>query len=148
MQSAEDQVTGLGRGQGADAEGLAQPAAGVLDQIEDPGLGVVQRRQQQPHAVSARDVPREVEPPCGPRALADEGVGRRKKMLARLGGDTLIIKAAGVALSETGAASLGTMLKSKEGLLSTSNSPLRSKISPLGGSMLCSLILLLRDKTK
>ncbi|MFO7714858.1 thiamine pyrophosphate-dependent enzyme [Desulfosarcina sp.] len=36
-------------------------------------------------------------------ALADEGVGRRKKMLSRLGGDTLIIKAAGVALPETGA---------------------------------------------
>ena len=36
-------------------------------------------------------------------ALADEGVGRRKKMLARLGGDTLIIKAAGVTLPETGA---------------------------------------------
>ncbi|WP_372683584.1 thiamine pyrophosphate-dependent enzyme [Desulfosarcina sp.] len=36
-------------------------------------------------------------------ALADEGVGRRKKMLTRLGGDTLIIKAAGVTLPETGA---------------------------------------------
>ena len=36
-------------------------------------------------------------------ALADEGVGRRKKMLVRLGGDTLIIKAAGVTLPETGA---------------------------------------------
>ena len=30
-------------------------------------------------------------------ALADEGVGRRKKMLARLGPDTLVIKAIGVA---------------------------------------------------
>ena len=36
-------------------------------------------------------------------ALADEGVGRRKKMLARLGSDTLIIKAAGVTLPDTGA---------------------------------------------
>ncbi|MCB2148259.1 MAG: 2-oxoacid:acceptor oxidoreductase family protein [Deltaproteobacteria bacterium] len=36
-------------------------------------------------------------------ALADEGVGRRKKMLARLDSDTLIIKAAGVTLPETGA---------------------------------------------
>jgi Pyruvate/2-oxoacid:ferredoxin oxidoreductase gamma subunit len=36
-------------------------------------------------------------------ALADEGVGRRKKMLSRLGSDTLIIKAAGVSLPETGA---------------------------------------------
>jgi 2-oxoglutarate ferredoxin oxidoreductase subunit beta len=36
-------------------------------------------------------------------ALADEGVGRRQKMLARLNGDTLIIKAAGVTLPETGA---------------------------------------------
>ena len=36
-------------------------------------------------------------------ALADEGVGRRKKILVQLGGDTLIIKAAGVTLPETGA---------------------------------------------
>ena len=36
-------------------------------------------------------------------ALADEGVGRRKKMLSRLDGETLIIKAAGVTLPETGA---------------------------------------------
>ncbi len=36
-------------------------------------------------------------------ALADEGVGRRKKMLAQLGDDTLIIKAAGVTLPDTGA---------------------------------------------
>ncbi|WP_319407139.1 thiamine pyrophosphate-dependent enzyme [uncultured Desulfosarcina sp.] len=36
-------------------------------------------------------------------ALADEGVGRRKKMLARLDSDTLIIKAAGVTLPESAA---------------------------------------------
>lgn len=36
-------------------------------------------------------------------ALADEGVGRRKNMLARLGNDTLILKAAGVDLPDTGA---------------------------------------------
>jgi 2-oxoglutarate ferredoxin oxidoreductase subunit beta len=36
-------------------------------------------------------------------ALADEGVGRRQKMLVGLNGDTLIIKAAGVTLPETGA---------------------------------------------
>lgn len=36
-------------------------------------------------------------------ALADEGVGRRKKLLAALGPETLIIKAAGVSLPETGA---------------------------------------------
>ncbi|BBO69315.1 hypothetical protein DSCA_32450 [Desulfosarcina alkanivorans] len=36
-------------------------------------------------------------------ALADEGVGRRRKMLARLGSGTLILKAAGVTLPETGA---------------------------------------------
>jgi pyruvate/2-oxoacid:ferredoxin oxidoreductase beta subunit/Pyruvate/2-oxoacid:ferredoxin oxidoreductase gamma subunit len=36
-------------------------------------------------------------------ALADEGVARRKKMLAQLTSDTLIIKAAGVTLAETGA---------------------------------------------
>jgi 2-oxoglutarate ferredoxin oxidoreductase subunit beta len=36
-------------------------------------------------------------------ALADEGVGRRKKMLARLDSGTLILKAAGVTLPETGA---------------------------------------------
>ena len=36
-------------------------------------------------------------------ALADEGVGRRKALLAKLGPETLIIKAAGVNLPETGA---------------------------------------------
>ncbi len=36
-------------------------------------------------------------------ALADEGVGRRKKMLAQLDSDTLIIKDAGVTLPDTGA---------------------------------------------
>ena len=36
-------------------------------------------------------------------ALADEGVGRRKKLLAALGPETLIVKAAGVNLPETGA---------------------------------------------
>ncbi len=36
-------------------------------------------------------------------ALADEGVGRRKKMLARLDPDALVIKASGVGLPETGA---------------------------------------------
>ncbi|WP_419660921.1 KorB1: 2-oxoglutarate synthase, subunit beta [Desulfosarcina variabilis str. Montpellier] len=36
-------------------------------------------------------------------ALANEGVGRRKKLLAKLGKDTLILKATGVELPETGA---------------------------------------------
>ena len=36
-------------------------------------------------------------------ALANEGVGRRKKLLAKLGKDTLILKVAGVELPETGA---------------------------------------------
>jgi hypothetical protein len=36
-------------------------------------------------------------------ALADEGVGRRKQMLARLDADTLVIKAAGVTLPDSGA---------------------------------------------
>ncbi|MGA6927621.1 MAG: thiamine pyrophosphate-dependent enzyme [Desulfosarcina sp.] len=37
-------------------------------------------------------------------ALADEGVGRRRKLLAQLNGDTLILKAAGVTLPDSGAA--------------------------------------------
>ncbi len=37
-------------------------------------------------------------------ALADEGVGRRKVLIGKLGPETLIIKAAGVNLPETGAA--------------------------------------------
>ncbi|WP_246805322.1 2-oxoacid:acceptor oxidoreductase family protein [Desulfosarcina cetonica] len=36
-------------------------------------------------------------------ALADEGVGRRKQLLAQLGSETLILKAAGVNLPATGA---------------------------------------------
>jgi len=36
-------------------------------------------------------------------ALADEGVARRKKMLARLDGNSLILKVAGVSLPDTGA---------------------------------------------
>ena len=36
-------------------------------------------------------------------ALADEGVGRRKTLIAGLGPQTLVIKAAGVNLPETGA---------------------------------------------
>ena len=44
-----------------------------------------------------------IETPAVVVALADEGVGRRKKLLAGLGPQTLIIKAAGVDLPETGA---------------------------------------------
>ena len=44
-----------------------------------------------------------IEQPTVVVALADEGVGRRKKLLAGLGPQTLIIKAAGVDLPETGA---------------------------------------------
>jgi pyruvate/2-oxoacid:ferredoxin oxidoreductase beta subunit/Pyruvate/2-oxoacid:ferredoxin oxidoreductase gamma subunit len=47
-------------------------------------------------------------------ALADEGVGRRKKMLAQLGDDTLIIKAAGVALPDTSATVLTVDFKAQK----------------------------------
>lgn len=44
-----------------------------------------------------------IEQPAVVVALADEGVGRRKKLLAGLGPRTLVIKAAGVDLPESGA---------------------------------------------
>jgi 2-oxoglutarate/2-oxoacid ferredoxin oxidoreductase subunit beta len=45
-----------------------------------------------------------IERPAVVVALADEGVGRRKALLAGLGPETLILKATGVNLPETGAA--------------------------------------------